>query len=583
MLNLGIDFGSTYTMVSAYRKNLGQPEVIALSEGGSKNIPTVLSCRADGTKIRIGEAAKDNTMTKYRKFRAFKMMLPEDDPERLAARGYDETFTPEDITKKFLNEVIERIMDREDDKEIGSLVIGAPEVWYDAFATMDGRTKLRDICRTLPYFGSTPPEEAVRVVSEPTAASAYFAYNYLKLKGQPFSGHFLLIDYGGGTLDISLTEVSRGKKRADGGDLEIRVLDHFGVGENEQMGEVGSAGIIYMETLAKTIIRQANPEMENVPLDVDFFETVDAVEKALMHSTDDIEEIFNDYGTDPAGLDEERMEDDYIFMKVPYAGRKIDVTYRTMAEVYNQVIAGVFEEKMKEAQDKMDSLGIDWRSKTSDSFKLVLVGGFGNFYLVEDHMRRCFNVSHNDRRTLDIGLNENTRELAVSLGCSILSAGVIRIRNTAPIGIGIMTYMPRGGKQLLTLSYGLRYHHDIEYNKEYLQTRGSGNALDYVMISSMEYFLVDMGKGPIPLAPKQEFLDLLKNAVKDLTGSLVYFGFSMDASGVITLYIHDYDHLTGKEISCTGYELTSYKALFKNQSVDPKMLALIQESVNAKK
>ena len=582
MLNVGIDFGSTYTMVSVYRQHLGQPEVVGLTEGGNKNIPTVLSCRPDGSRVRIGESAKAGMAGNNRKFRAFKMMLPEDDPERLAARGYDSTFTPEEITRKFLNEVMDKVLDREDDKVIGSLVIGAPEVWYDAFATMDGRTKLRDICRELPYFGTTAPKDAVQVVSEPTAASAYFAYKYLQLKNQPFSGHFLLIDYGGGTLDISLTEVSQGKKREDGNTLEIRVLDHFGVGENEQRGEVGNAGIIYMESLTKEVIKSAYPEMENIPLDNDFFESVDAVEKGLMNNVDEIEEILDEFGTDPEGLTEDRMDGEDVFMKIPYGdGKKIDLTYRMMVDVYNRVIRPVFQEKMEEAQQTMDRLGIDWRNKTSDRFKLVLVGGFGNFYLVKAHMKEAFDIRHNDKRDQDIGLNENTRELAVSLGCSILSAGVIRIRNTAPIGIGVMTLMTKNGKQQCTLSYGLRYHNDIEYDKEYLQTKGKGNALDYVLISSLEYFLVDMGKGPMPLVPKQKFLDILRDAAENR--ALVYFGFSMDASGVITLYIHDYDHVEEREVSCTSYELTSYKSLFDTQSVDPRVLKLIKESVNAKR
>ena len=76
------------------------------------------------------------------------------------------------------------------------------------------------------------------------AASAFFAYNFRQMTKKNFEGNILLVDYGGGTLDITLTNVA-----ADDGDsVEIKVLERTGAGENEE-GKVGKAGIVYMETV----------------------------------------------------------------------------------------------------------------------------------------------------------------------------------------------------------------------------------------------------------------------------------------------------------------------------------------------
>lgn len=64
----------------------------------------------------------------------------------------------------------------------------------------DGISILRDIL----YNDVDVPIKNVEVVSEPEAASAYFAYNYEAETSKSFNGYLLLIDYGGGTLDITL-------------------------------------------------------------------------------------------------------------------------------------------------------------------------------------------------------------------------------------------------------------------------------------------------------------------------------------------------------------------------------------------
>ena len=148
-------------------------------------------------------------------------MLPEQDKKKLAERGFDDENTPEKIASVFIEDVLKKVLDRTHEDKIHTIFVGAPEIWNDDFSTLDGRTAISSICKKLDFV------ENVQVVSEPAAASAFFAYNFRQMTKKNFEGNILLVDYGGGTLDITLTNVA-----ADDGDsVEIKVLERTGAGE----------------------------------------------------------------------------------------------------------------------------------------------------------------------------------------------------------------------------------------------------------------------------------------------------------------------------------------------------------------
>ena len=68
-------------------------------------------------------------------------------------------------------------------------------------------------------------------------------------------------------------------------------------------------------------------------------------------------------------------------------------------------------------------------------------------------------------------------EKAISLGAALLASNVLRIRNTAPYSIGIRVR----DEERISLTYGLRYNQDIEFNKIYMQNDVYGNPV--VMVS----------------------------------------------------------------------------------------------------
>ena len=103
MVHVGLDFGSTNTLVSIYDHEKGQPDIVAVQGTESYTIPSYVSYNQKNGKYEFGAKARARMGKKgYTVFRAFKMLLRENDEKKLAEWNYDAENTPEQITKLFL-------------------------------------------------------------------------------------------------------------------------------------------------------------------------------------------------------------------------------------------------------------------------------------------------------------------------------------------------------------------------------------------------------------------------------------------------------------------------------------------------
>ena len=129
MINVGMDFGSTYTTVSIFREDTQVLESLSLGIG-SPYISSVLAL--DKGAVKYGTAARLCTGKKdVRTFKAFKMLLPETDMAYLKLRGYDETYTPQKAAALFIENILRQVLKDLHDTKIHQLVIGAPEIWNE--------------------------------------------------------------------------------------------------------------------------------------------------------------------------------------------------------------------------------------------------------------------------------------------------------------------------------------------------------------------------------------------------------------------------------------------------------------------
>ena len=268
-MRIGLDFGSTYTTVAAYDRL--RECVATLSPGqGEISVPSVVMFDDDEenggqSQILCGTAAKGSIADgDAKKYEAFKMLLVENDKEILKEKGYTEERTPRDIGRVYLQNILAAITNRYHE-DFDKIVVCVPEIWSSGVHTLDGRNILREILLNEIKLPGDKKIRDVKVVMEPEAASAFYAYNYEQETNRKFNGYILLIDYGGGTLDLTLTKVVS----EENGVMKIMFCDHGGCGENHRNDDgvftIGSAGIAYMQKVVQLAMTGAGIDYANCP------------------------------------------------------------------------------------------------------------------------------------------------------------------------------------------------------------------------------------------------------------------------------------------------------------------------------
>lgn len=448
-MNLGIDFGSTYSMLSFYDT---QSDIIKAvqTEHGSSYIPSIACCNYDN-KIITGQDAKDFLTgdPDTPAYRAFKMLLTESDQSRIAQMNYDSQYTPKRIAKEFLKQQITLAKTRCQTDKFDKVVICIPQVWNTDIYTMSGKAILQEIC--LELKAELDILNKITVVSEPAAASAYFAYAHQKKTKKPYNERMLIVDYGGGTLDISLTKVSSVVRKDGSTAMEIDVEGETGAGENHGR-QIGDAGIAYLEGTVRLALKEAG--FEDVPYDDQFLRAVHLFESTLIGKTTAIQEkIQIECGRKPARLLKEAGDETLVTLR--YRGKKIPVTYNLIYRSYQQIISPVLAAQLTKVQKEyLDPIGKNPKDHV-DELKLALVGGFGQFELVRQQVYDFFGI----HRDFEVG----SREDAICYGAALIADGLVSLRKTAKLSMGLVTWQ-RGNK---SFDFAITKRMELEYDKVY--------------------------------------------------------------------------------------------------------------------
>ena len=207
------------------------------------------------------------------------------------------------------------------------MVVGVPEIWFNDPESVNAREKLRDIVQR------NEKVKNVQLVSEPALACAYFIDNYKKNNGKKYVGHLLLIDYGGGTLDIALCNVEDKDTSS-----EITVLHRTGVGSNDD--GVGFGGVLFLETVVDIALENAGFACDEIIKNNEYYKCLHDLEGALMGDDGEIEDEFS-----TAYESFENMEDP--FARVTYNKENCIITYGMLALAYKNAIHDCLEKNMK--------------------------------------------------------------------------------------------------------------------------------------------------------------------------------------------------------------------------------------------
>jgi len=274
----------------------------------------------------------------------------------------------------------------------------------------------------------------LKLISEPAAAATFFCHSYSLKYKKEYKGFIVVVDFGGGTLDVTLCEAS-GDKNAELGTPDIKEHRTFG---DEDVSSLGHAGVAFDNAvITKLLIDNGLPLLE--ANDEDFIELRSKFEKLKIEQHDEIKKqmtiYYEEFGPDV-------LKDETLF-ELKYNKEKLIVRCEDLVFCFNEVNRCVLLDTLREAQQFFGSYeGIDIASQ--DNFRVLLVGGFSNFYSVEHEVKTFFsgisNVSDDKFENLFPTMN---RSFAISRGAALIAEGIRTASQTCPYEIGYVVYGTR--------------------------------------------------------------------------------------------------------------------------------------------
>src|SRR5512144_2145322 len=221
---IGIDLGTSNSAAAVLRG--GRPVIIPSAEGislGGKAFPSYVAVTADGQML-VGEPARRQATTNPEgTATAFKRRMGRREQIRLR----DREFSPEQLSA-FLLQKIKRDAEAFLGEPVSQAVVTVPAYFDD-----NQRSATKDACGIAGL-------EVLRLVNEPTAAALAYGLDRL---GQEM--RIAVIDFGGGTLDVTIMEFGKGvfevkatsgNTQLGGTDMDKLIFEHLAAFFQQQHG-----------------------------------------------------------------------------------------------------------------------------------------------------------------------------------------------------------------------------------------------------------------------------------------------------------------------------------------------------------
>jgi molecular chaperone DnaK len=195
---IGIDLGTTTTVAARFNE-AGHAEIVPSWVDGLAFTHSAFWFERQNPDhpTTIGKVARELAGVEEGAFLEYKRHMGTE--HVFTAHG--RTYSPQKLTQLMLERYRKLILDSHGD--IGSLAITVPANFRDAARQ-----------QTLQAALDAGFPQPIQVIDEPTAAALYYAYT----SQVPLEGNYLIYDFGGGTLDVSVVTVS-------GLDVEVRMTD----------------------------------------------------------------------------------------------------------------------------------------------------------------------------------------------------------------------------------------------------------------------------------------------------------------------------------------------------------------------
>lgn len=556
MISIGLDFGTTYSVIAApadgARGDFTPKAVMLYDEDWSPFYDSLALRRADGT-FAFGRLARMEFHCRgSTTYKGFKLLLAEEDPGILQTRGYDRTVRPDEVVQGYLADLLTRFRARYG--EIDRLVIGVPEIW------VEDSVKQRCYGRLYDLVGGLGLAREVILLSEPTCACAYYIERYQAQFGVGFEGHILIVDYGGGTLDIALCRVEAAGERP-----KVTVLRRSGAGANED-GVIGKAGFAFMEAIARLALEEVGlpPEEiddgQNKGALYECVYTLETVFKSLCvpNSGDErckrLRELFQSgslrrvYGSQEPFATLTFRHGAEINGRTVTVADDVTVTYGMVARAFQEIILPVLNEQLDFILQYMDGHGISYGFE-EENFKIQLVGGFCNFCWVQDAVRKKLGraVVGEDKRCLGELPTADERTMAVAYGASLLANERTDYGFVSQYSLGLPARY--GGVEVPL--WAMRKDMELTAGRIYL-FKSHGDSAALIGADGIDELIYQGDRGPERIALDRRYAGTLR---LDFCSPKEYImGISQDRSKIITFHWWEVTDPTGLSGRLAGLE-----------------------------
>jgi molecular chaperone DnaK len=245
---LGIDLGTTHSVISFWDNTNRKPEPIDISNGfGKIPLPSVVQFREadngdDDDEWVIGEEAyRSMKMYPQTTVRSIKRKMGTNTTVKLGGKDY----LPEEISAKILRELAGHALNVNPKAEIAGLVVCVPYDFDDAAQ--------KATIRACEAAGLA--DKLICLIKEPNAAAlAYNFRNHLKKDER-----IMVFDFGGGTLDITLFHV------AERDDTRIKLAVISQGGEAHHGGDDVDAALV--EACARFIQAKTGQTLQDLAIE----------------------------------------------------------------------------------------------------------------------------------------------------------------------------------------------------------------------------------------------------------------------------------------------------------------------------
>jgi len=391
---IGMDFGTTNSTVAYLNVGSQQPEAFKFPSVESyEYIPSCVAYHDD--KISVGRAAFDFVDVSEAVFcNNFKMILPMP-PEKRDQFHWTKTRTPEIVITDYFRNILSLSGDdsasfASQKGSIDGIVLSVPHVWAKD-PSHKGRSELQSIIQEL----GCP---LIQLISEPVAAAAYFAHRFQQQKQGDFSGNLLVCDMGGGTFDVTLCRVQPGK-----------IEEIFNEGNGRL--NMGKAGVQFDNNLLKS--------KGLIPDTIDFYEAYKKLQECKSNQHKEITQQINNAIDDP---------DIFADKKILRAGGRYEFTYKDIKNAFEEIRLGI-ENVLQHVKQEIDrkNLQVD---------NIFFVGGFSQFILVRDCIKKFLGIGQNDVRLIT-DINNEIARYAIAFGAALVANDKIAVEEKYEHTLGI--------------------------------------------------------------------------------------------------------------------------------------------------